>query len=415
MSRQPSAVTTQYIQLHSASNPILSDDTTQSTGNKRVKRTANSSPKNSDTTSSNKKLTKKQQQQLSINPTDPTTDSLNNDHDSTHTTADSKSNNNFSSSRYDSSLGLLTKKFVDILQAAPYGILDLNDASKKLDVQKRRIYDITNVLEGIGLIEKQSKNNIRWIGSENNSSNTQHNNNTGNIGKSVSELRSELIELKQSNDILYTEEKLLDTYIQRMSDMIHTLNTDPVMSQYSYVTADDVQSLQQYSSETLMAIKAPAGTVLEVNESPDIDKYTMSLHSQDDSPIDVILLHSGTSNNNHKSDTDNNTTSNPTDDSTSMTSPTSATDINQHTFLQSTPNTSHRTNDINNRLPVTPSFLRSPLKLTNDTNNNNTTTYSMIKLEPINDSDYFFQSQNDQTNSINSLYSNINNSDDVIT
>lgn len=33
-----------------------------------------------------------------------------------------------------------------------------------LDVQKRRIYDITNVLEGIGLICKVSKNNIRWDG-----------------------------------------------------------------------------------------------------------------------------------------------------------------------------------------------------------------------------------------------------------
>ena len=31
-----------------------------------------------------------------------------------------------------------------------------------LQVQKRRIYDITNVLEGIGLIEKKSKNNIQW-------------------------------------------------------------------------------------------------------------------------------------------------------------------------------------------------------------------------------------------------------------
>ena len=32
-----------------------------------------------------------------------------------------------------------------------------------LDVrQKRRIYDITNVLEGIGLIEKETKNTIRW-------------------------------------------------------------------------------------------------------------------------------------------------------------------------------------------------------------------------------------------------------------
>ena len=29
-------------------------------------------------------------------------------------------------------------------------------------VQKRRIYDITNVLEGIGLIEKNLKNRIQW-------------------------------------------------------------------------------------------------------------------------------------------------------------------------------------------------------------------------------------------------------------
>lgn len=41
-------------------------------------------------------------------------------------------------------------------------VLDLNDAAEKLGVQKRRIYDITNVLEGIGLIEKKSKNQIHW-------------------------------------------------------------------------------------------------------------------------------------------------------------------------------------------------------------------------------------------------------------
>lgn len=33
-----------------------------------------------------------------------------------------------------------------------------------LGVQKRRIYDITNVLEGIGYIEKISKNKIKWVG-----------------------------------------------------------------------------------------------------------------------------------------------------------------------------------------------------------------------------------------------------------
>ena len=42
--------------------------------------------------------------------------------------------------------------------------LDLNEASEQLGVQKRRIYDITNVLEGINLMKKMMKNQIKWTG-----------------------------------------------------------------------------------------------------------------------------------------------------------------------------------------------------------------------------------------------------------
>lgn len=44
--------------------------------------------------------------------------------------------------------------------------LDLNKAMDLLEVQKRRIYDITNVLEGINLIERYKKNHVRWIATE---------------------------------------------------------------------------------------------------------------------------------------------------------------------------------------------------------------------------------------------------------
>ncbi len=57
---------------------------------------------------------------------------------------------------------MLTKKFVLLVQQAPDKRLDLNQASDLLKVQKRRIYDITNVLEGIGFIEKIGKNIVKW-------------------------------------------------------------------------------------------------------------------------------------------------------------------------------------------------------------------------------------------------------------
>ena len=56
----------------------------------------------------------------------------------------------------------LTNRFTTLLRSSPDGIIDLNDAAAQLSVQKRRIYDITNVLEGIGLIEKQGKNHVKW-------------------------------------------------------------------------------------------------------------------------------------------------------------------------------------------------------------------------------------------------------------
>lgn len=40
--------------------------------------------------------------------------------------------------------------------------MDLNQACDILAVQKRRIYDITNVLEGVGVLEKGAKNFVRY-------------------------------------------------------------------------------------------------------------------------------------------------------------------------------------------------------------------------------------------------------------
>ena len=54
--------------------------------------------------------------------------------------------------RQDNSLSVLTKKFIHLIKNSENCTIDLNRAVEELGVQKRRIYDITNVLEGINYV-----------------------------------------------------------------------------------------------------------------------------------------------------------------------------------------------------------------------------------------------------------------------
>ncbi|XP_062219234.1 transcription factor E2FA-like isoform X2 [Phragmites australis] len=180
--------------------------------------------------------------------------------------------------RYDSSLGLLTKKFINLLKQAQDGILDLNNAAEALEVQKRRIYDITNVLEGIGLIEKTLKNRIRWKG----------------LDDSGVELDNGISALQAEVENLSLQEQALDERISDMREKLRGLTEDENNQRWLYVTEDDIKGLPCFQNETLIAIKAPHGTTLEV---PDPDeagdylqrRYRIVLRSTM-GPIDVYLV-----------------------------------------------------------------------------------------------------------------------------
>ncbi|KAH9301558.1 hypothetical protein KI387_013141, partial [Taxus chinensis] len=184
-----------------------------------------------------------------------------------------------STCRYDSSLGLLTKKFISLIKKADDGVLDLNKAADTLDVQKRRIYDITNVLEGIGLIEKKLKNRIRWKG----------------LGVSrPGDISDEVTSLKADADNLYSEESILDERIREMRERLRILSENEDNQKWLYVTEEDIKSLPCFQNETLIAIKAPHGTTLEVPDpDEDVDyprrHYQIILQSTM-GPIDVYLV-----------------------------------------------------------------------------------------------------------------------------
>ncbi|XP_014487764.1 PREDICTED: transcription factor E2F4-like [Dinoponera quadriceps] len=170
-------------------------------------------------------------------------------------------------SRFEKSLGLLTTRFVTLLQKAKDGVLDLKVAADILEVrQKRRIYDITNVLEGIGLIEKKSKNSIQWKGA--------------GPGCNTQEVGDKLIDLKEEIRKLEDHERLLDMHTQWIQQSIKNIENDVINRKFAYITYEDVK--ENFQEQFVLGIQAPPLTDLTVsNVSKDeaVLSYNMQLKS----------------------------------------------------------------------------------------------------------------------------------------
>ncbi|XP_030917877.1 transcription factor E2F2, partial [Geospiza fortis] len=174
--------------------------------------------------------------------------------------------------RYDTSLGLLTKKFIHLLNESPDGVVDLNRAAEVLEVQKRRIYDITNVLEGIQLIRKKSKNHIQWMG-------TGIFEDAAMVAKQQV-LREELAELVRT-------ERMLDQLVQDCALQIQQLAENESNQRLAYVTYQDLRAISRFQEQTVIAVKAPPETQLEV---PDFSQENFQLYLKStNGPIEVYL------------------------------------------------------------------------------------------------------------------------------
>ncbi|CAD5233552.1 unnamed protein product [Bursaphelenchus xylophilus] len=143
--------------------------------------------------------------------------------------------------RQDSSLLRLTRKFLDLRPESEPCVLNLNEAAEKLGVQKRRLYDITNVLEGIDMIEKMGKNSIRFK-SQTDMSHTQ-----------------DLHDLKKEIDDLQKEEDYLDTLMRSTLNAMNLTREDPTEMPYQYVTYEDLHALGDLSERMLVAVSDKEG------------------------------------------------------------------------------------------------------------------------------------------------------------
>eukprot|EP01129_Flabellula_baltica_P010126 TRINITY_DN4240_c0_g1_i1.p1 TRINITY_DN4240_c0_g1~~TRINITY_DN4240_c0_g1_i1.p1 ORF type:complete len:372 (+),score=98.27 TRINITY_DN4240_c0_g1_i1:112-1227(+) len=176
-------------------------------------------------------------------------------------------------SRKENSLGSLTLKFMKLLKQSPDGVLDLNDASAELNVLKRRMYDITNVLEGIGLLRKNEKNSVIWTGGDFFPSGVDDGEN-------------------EENERLNEEEMKLDEEIRRCQNEINDLLEGTNTSPYCYISYNDIHNIPSMRDQTVFAVKAPRGTRLSVADDPNNPERKAQLFLKNDMnfPIDVYLV-----------------------------------------------------------------------------------------------------------------------------
>lgn len=194
-------------------------------------------------------------------------------------------------SRGDSSLRYLTKKFIDVLNGCQGNGLDLNQAVKALGVQKRRIYDITNVLEGIGMIEKMGQSDIRYtkkIGVEYIVDEEDvFLPDPGGQDGDLSQVEKDIMYLGKVLDGLAEQEKELD-------DKLHGIVSHDINTMRLYVTDADVSFLPQVKhGDQILTILAPQGTKIEIKNDGIYGKKVHVDSEKEDLEIYAISGRSG--------------------------------------------------------------------------------------------------------------------------
>ncbi|TYH52454.1 hypothetical protein ES332_D09G029300v1 [Gossypium tomentosum] len=77
---------------------------------------------------------------------------------------ESESNSRTLYCRKEKSLGLLCSNFLALYNHDSVQTIGLDDAASKLGVERRRIYDVVNILESIGVVARKGKNQYLWKG-----------------------------------------------------------------------------------------------------------------------------------------------------------------------------------------------------------------------------------------------------------
>ncbi|XP_053721467.1 transcription factor E2F4-like [Synchiropus splendidus] len=171
-----------------------------------------------------------------------------------------------------STLRCITDMFVEMLRNAEGGVLDLKDAVQALPPgQKRRIYDVTNVLEGVGLIVTLSSGKIKWREAA--------------FEKDLLRQMDLQVELEALEEL----EAMLDNQMLLVENIIRNAKQD--CSSLAYMSLKELCDC--YPDDSVLTVQAPSGIQLDVaipkavaNTPPVFQIHLKSVNG----PINVLLL-----------------------------------------------------------------------------------------------------------------------------
>ena len=147
--------------------------------------------------------------------------------------------------RQENSLSKLTKKVLDYVKDKKKVNINLNELVKDLGVKKRRIYDITNVLQGIGYVEKQGKNEIIW---------------------NKKQIYCDKKEIKNKSKIITMNQKIkeLNQKLEKEIEELNNLSSKNDFEKNNYVKFIDLVNLAKNENQDLLIIKSITGSKINI-------------------------------------------------------------------------------------------------------------------------------------------------------
>ena len=176
---------------------------------------------------------------------------------------------NFEENKPENSLGQLTRNFIQYIKTKGRINININDLENVLSVKKRRIYDITNVLQGIGYIEKKGKNEISWTKNYNNQNLTNSDINNNSLEENI---KANYNKLKDEYDELKKEDEKIEKELKKYNNEFELLPTKHDFPRYGYVTFKDISNLSKNENLDFMVIKAQKGTTINVIDDDESKK-----------------------------------------------------------------------------------------------------------------------------------------------